>query len=147
MREISLSFLSPLLLLLCSQIQENRAFTIQQSATSFRPTTARSRACFPLRAGGFEWNDPTEAFDQGVENPYKNPALMLGEEGNKIDPARLLSPRLSGVNLYFIGIMGTGKSKIGDMIARREYTVEEGKMCRRLGCQLISLGWFILSFS
>ena len=126
MREVTLTFLSPLLLLvclLCSQIRENHAFTIQQSSTSsFRPT-ARSRASIPLSAGGFEWNDPTEAFDQGVENPYKNPALMLGEEGTKIDPARLLSPRLSGVNLYFIGLMGSGKSKIGDMIARREYTL------------------------
>eukprot|EP00529_Nitzschia_sp_RCC80_P029357 CAMPEP_0113456674 /NCGR_PEP_ID=MMETSP0014_2-20120614/9010_1 /TAXON_ID=2857 /ORGANISM="Nitzschia sp." /LENGTH=330 /DNA_ID=CAMNT_0000348137 /DNA_START=104 /DNA_END=1096 /DNA_ORIENTATION=+ /assembly_acc=CAM_ASM_000159 len=92
-------------------------------------TTARHMA------GGFEWEDPTEAFDQGVENPYKNPDLMKGSaaggdgedsdsEGGggvpmKIDPARLLGPRLSGTNLYLIGMMGTGKSAVGDKVARR----------------------------
>ena len=79
-------------------------------------------------AGGFEWEDPTEAFDQGVENPYKNPDLMKGEgegvDGDapmKIDPARLLGPRLSGTNLYLIGMMGTGKSSVGDKVARRTF--------------------------
>lgn len=37
----------------------------------------------------------------------------------KIDPARLLSPRLRGCNLYFIGMMGSGKSTVGDLVARR----------------------------
>lgn len=77
-------------------------------------TTARS-------AGGFEWESPEEAFDQGVENPFKNPELMKNqEEGLKIDPARLLGPRLQGSNLYFIGMMGSGKTKVGDTVARRE---------------------------
>lgn len=55
-----------------------------------------------LKAGGFEWEDPTEAFDQGVENPFKNPDLMKSSEGEdmQIDPARLLGPRLNGSNLY-----------------------------------------------
>lgn len=55
-----------------------------------------------LSAGGFEWEDPTEAVDQGVENPFKNPDLMKSREGEdmKIDPARLLGPRLNGSNLY-----------------------------------------------
>jgi len=75
----------------------------------------------PLHAGGFEWEDPGETFDQGVENPFKNPELMKGEEGMKIDPARLLSPRLNGSNLYLIGMMGTGKSTIGNMVARRKF--------------------------
>ena len=35
-----------------------------------------------LAAGGFEWEDPTEAYDQGVDNPFKNPELMKGEEEN-----------------------------------------------------------------
>jgi hypothetical protein len=74
-------------------------------------------------AGGFEWEDPTEAFDQGVENPFKNPDLMKNAEDSnmKFDPARLLGPRLNGVNLYLIGMMGTGKSSVGDIVARREY--------------------------
>lgn len=78
-------------------------------------------------AGGFEWEDPTEAaFDQGVDNPFKNPELTKGmdSEGGamKIDPARLLGPRLNGVNLYLIGMMGSGKSSVGDIVARREYS-------------------------
>jgi len=72
-----------------------------------------------LKAGGFEWEDPGEVFDQGVENPFKNPDLMKGDGDMKIDPARLLGPRLQGTNLYFIGMMGSGKSAIGDIIARR----------------------------
>ena len=86
-----------------------------------------------LHAGGFEWEDPGEAFDQGVENPFKNPELLTKKSGSggddeggdetqmKVDPARLLSPRLNGSNLYFIGMMGTGKSTIGNIIARRKF--------------------------
>lgn len=74
---------------------------------------------FVLYAGGFEWEDPGEAFDQGVENPFKNPELMNSAEGLKIDPARLLGPRLSGSNLYLIGMMGCGKSSVGNILARR----------------------------
>lgn len=77
-----------------------------------------------LKAGGFQWEDPANTFDQGVENPFKNPDLMKGTGGPdgdhlKIDPARLLGPRLSGSNLYFIGMMGSGKSAIGNSVARR----------------------------
>lgn len=72
-----------------------------------------------LSAGGFEWEDPTESFDQGVENPYKNEELMNTDDGMKIDPARLLGPRLNGVNLYFVGMMGSGKTAVGDLVARR----------------------------
>mmetsp|Transcript_2470 Transcript_2470/g.3258 ORF Transcript_2470/g.3258 Transcript_2470/m.3258 type:complete len:288 (-) Transcript_2470:151-1014(-) len=68
-----------------------------------------------LNAGGFEWDDPTDAFDQGVENPFKNPAF----KGMSVDAGRLLSPRLQGANMYFIGMMGTGKSVVGDIVARR----------------------------
>lgn len=76
-----------------------------------------------LLAGGFEWEDPTsDQADPGVDNPFKNPELLVedGEEGSmKIDPARLLGPRLKGCNLYFIGMMGSGKSAVGDAVARR----------------------------
>lgn len=80
----------------------------------------------PLSAGGFEWEDPTsDQADPGVENPFKNPDLLKsdeeGEDGSslKVDPARLLSPRLRGCNLYMIGMMGSGKSAVGDALARR----------------------------
>jgi len=74
-----------------------------------------------VEAGGFEWEDPGDVFDQAVENPFKNPDLVKGEEGMKIDPARLLGPRLNGSNLYLVGMMGSGKSTVGDIVARREY--------------------------
>jgi shikimate kinase len=85
-----------------------------------RVATTTQPSLVVLHAGGFEWDDPTEAFDQGVENPFKNPGLMNSEEGLKIDPARLLGPRLNGANLYLIGMMGSGKSSVGDIVARRE---------------------------
>merc|ERR1719343_44440 len=74
-----------------------------------------------LYAGGFEWDDPQEAFDQDVGNPFKNPDFdKKDEEGTlKVDAARLLSPRLQGSNLYLIGMMGAGKSAVGDALARR----------------------------
>lgn len=65
-------------------------------------------------------------FDQGVENPFKNPELMKNsEEGMVIDPARLLGPRLGGTNLYFVGMMGSGKSSVGKVVASRKL-VDDG---------------------
>lgn len=81
-----------------------------------------------LAAGGFEWEDPTsDQADPGVENPYKNPDLLKPSDGGGdgddatllVDPARLLSPRLRGCNLYLVGMMGSGKSAVGDALARR----------------------------
>ena len=43
--------------------------------------------------------------------------------GAQHDPARLLGPRLQGSNLYFIGLMGSGKSAVGDIVARSEFCV------------------------
>lgn len=77
-------------------------------------------------AGGFEWQDPQDLSDQDVGNPFKNEELLKGvgdgdavEGGMKVDPARLLGPRLQGCNLYLIGMMGCGKSVVGDIVARR----------------------------
>jgi len=44
---------------------------------------------------------------------------MDSEDGLKIDPARLLTPRLNVANLYLVGMMGSGKTSVGDKIARR----------------------------
>eukprot|EP00980_Cylindrotheca_fusiformis_P014203 scaffold3736_cov103-Cylindrotheca_fusiformis.AAC.5 len=88
-------------------------------ALAFSPGKVSFARPVALKAGGFEWEDPTEAFDQGVENPYKNAELMNGNEELKVDPARLLGPRLKGTNLYLIGMMGSGKSSVGDAVARR----------------------------
>lgn len=91
---------------------------------AFALSLLRRRSLVRLNAGGFEWEDPGEVFDQGVENPFKNPDLMKGgEDGMKIDPARLLGPRLNGSNLYLIGMMGSGKSSVGNKVARRESLV------------------------
>jgi len=58
-----------------------------------------------------------------VDNPFKNPSLLdkSSDDGvsMKIDPARLLGPRLRGCSLYFIGMPGSGKSAVGDALARR----------------------------
>jgi hypothetical protein len=84
--------------------------------SAFAPGLAQRSQKFVLKAGGFEWEDPGEAFDQGVDNPFKKSS----EEGLKIDPARLLGPRLNGSNLYLVGMMGSGKSSVGDVVARRK---------------------------
>ena len=96
------------------------------SRTSDRSSTTNVRR---LYAGGFNWEDPADIInDPGVENPFKNPSLLeQPSNGNdndggsllKVDPARLLSPRLQGCNLYLIGMMGSGKSAVGDALARR----------------------------
>mmetsp|Transcript_31150 Transcript_31150/g.29996 ORF Transcript_31150/g.29996 Transcript_31150/m.29996 type:complete len:277 (-) Transcript_31150:193-1023(-) len=105
------------LLIGVSAVCDTRAFTVVTSRVS---VTSRSSSLF---AGGFEWEDPAEQFDQGVENPFKNPELMKDAEGNmKIDAARLLGPRLQGSNLYLIGMMGSGKTAVGDIVARRMQT-------------------------
>ena len=94
-----------------------RTRTTKTKTTFLSPTTTTTT----LQAGGFEWEDPAEAFDQGVENPFKNPELMKGDGDMKIDPARLLGPRLQGSNLYFVGMMGSGKSAVGDVVAKRKF--------------------------
>ena len=102
------------------------------TALSFAPSPIHRnhvKKVATLSAGGFEWEDPTsDQADPGVDNPFKNPDLLKSKDGSgdnddnedlKVDPARLLSPRLRGCNLYFIGMMGSGKSAVGDALARR----------------------------
>jgi ABC-type uncharacterized transport system fused permease/ATPase subunit len=77
-------------------------------------------------AGNFEWEaddktDEIDFMDQGVDNPYKKADLMDEDGTLKIDPARLLSPRMNGSNLYLVGMMGSGKSAVGRIIAKRMY--------------------------
>ena len=128
----SLSLLPPCLLVLTSNLTAFTPSYLQQTNQRnlivggglddhVATTSSCRRTSVVLYAGGFEWEDPTESFDQGVENPFKNPDLMNSEEGMKIDPARLLGPRLNGANLYFVGMMGCGKSAVGDIVARREF--------------------------
>jgi len=79
----------------------------------------KQNTCIGAGAGGFEWEDPIEAFDQEVENPFKNNEFDFGDDNFKVDPARLLSPRLQGSNLYFVGMMGCGKTSVANSLARR----------------------------
>jgi hypothetical protein len=88
------------------------------SSWAFVPSSLPRVPVTIQKAGGFEWEDPTESFDQGVDNPFKNQELMNSEDGMKVDPARLLGPRLNGANLYFVGMMGSGKTAVGDIVAR-----------------------------
>jgi hypothetical protein len=93
------------------------------SSWAFAPSSLRRVPISAQKAGGFEWEDPVESYDQGVDNPFKNPELMNSDDGMRIDPARLLAPRLNGANLYFVGMMGSGKTAVGDIVARSKYWV------------------------
>ena len=93
-------------------------------------------------AGGFEWEDPEEQGEMGVENPFKKGA-SVDETGMKVDPARLLGPRLQGTNLYVVGLMGTGKSAVGDALARRKL---RGKCIRFLTCRSAITGVGLFSY-
>ena len=106
------------------------AFTSPATTVAPSKSASFSSSVVVLKAGGFEWEDPTdEKFDQGVDNPFKNPELIKAmkkdggdddDETKAIDPARLLGPRLQGSNLYLVGMMGSGKSSVGDKLARRK---------------------------
>jgi shikimate kinase len=109
------------------QLLTTVALSLCSSVIAFTPhrTFAAPSPTIVLNAGGFEWEDPVNAFDQGVDNPYKNADLMTPTDGGmKIDPARLLSPRLNGANVYFIGMMGSGKTSVGEAVARSKLRPE-----------------------
>ncbi|EED90459.1 predicted protein [Thalassiosira pseudonana CCMP1335] len=123
--------LPPRLLLLTALLGTSLSFTPSHHPLH-KVTTLPSTSTTVLSAGGFEWDDPnSDLADPGVDNPFKNPTLLDTTSSNdgdddtngtttlKVDPARLLSPRLQGCNLYFIGMMGSGKSAVGDALARR----------------------------
>lgn len=102
-------------------------FTLQHTNVLQRPTyhqISRTDTLLASTAGNFEWeaddkNDEIDFMDQGVDNPYKKADLMDEDGTLKIDPARLLSPRMNGSNLYLVGMMGSGKSAVGRIIAKR----------------------------
>ena len=119
------SIISLLVLVIGTSTTTTLAFQSNRPSTKAPGVTRLQRTNnVLLKAGGFEWEDPTESFDQGVENPYKNTEITTDSEGKmKIDPARLLGPRLQGSNLYFIGMMGSGKSAVGEIVAKRESAI------------------------
>mmetsp|Transcript_10787 Transcript_10787/g.16034 ORF Transcript_10787/g.16034 Transcript_10787/m.16034 type:complete len:310 (-) Transcript_10787:251-1180(-) len=72
-----------------------------------------------LWAGGFEYNEEDAQYDD-IENPFKKDDSYDGDTGElKVDPARLLGPRLKGSSLYLVGMMGSGKSSVGNVLAKR----------------------------
>jgi hypothetical protein len=92
------------------------------------PLLSSSKLELASTAGNFDWgtesdtnddNNEQQDFDQGVDNPFKRPDLMDDYGTLKIDPARLLSPRMNGSNIYLVGMMGSGKSAVGKIIAKR----------------------------
>lgn len=112
--------------LLLTAVLVGSALSFAPSPILRRTTTAPKQSTHTtLSAGGFEWEDPTsDQADPGVDNPFKNPELLNSategdDESLKVDPARLLSPRLQGCSIYVIGMMGSGKSAVGDALARR----------------------------
>jgi len=110
-------------LLISLTLTPTTAFTLLPTTpliVRHHPTTVSPSSVVVLEAGGFEWEDPTEKFDQEVDNPFKKTAEEDADNASmKIDPARLLGPRLQGSNVYFIGMMGSGKSAVGDTFAKR----------------------------
>ena len=107
-------------------LSTNRAATLQRTVATGHQSYQRLSWLENLSstAGNFEWEaDDTENeidfMDQGVDNPYKKADLMDKDGALKIDPARLLSPRMNGSNLYLVGMMGSGKSAVGRIIAKR----------------------------
>ena len=48
------------------------ALMAARQSWAFVPSSVRSAPLLVREAGGFEWEDPTESFDQGVENPFKS---------------------------------------------------------------------------
>jgi len=49
----------------------------------------------------------------------ENKAMDFSNFLNGKEAATLLSDRLKGTNLYFIGMMGAGKSTIGRLVAKQ----------------------------
>ena len=71
-----------------------------------------------LQAGGFEYQEDEDQYDS-IENPYKKESSFDTDGSLKVDAARLLGPRLKGSSVYLVGMMGSGKSSVGNVLAKR----------------------------
>ena len=100
--------------LLVSSLSIGAAFTTSSFIT--RPY-AVAPAAPSLKAGGFEYQDDDQ-YDS-IENPFKNDSAYDEEGALKVDAARLLGPRLKGSSVYLVGMMGSGKSAVGNVLAKR----------------------------
>lgn len=78
----------------------------------------KSRNYSVLCAGGFEYQEDEDGFDS-IENPYKKDSSFDDDGTLKLDAARLLGPRLKGSSVYLVGMMGSGKSSVGNFLAKR----------------------------
>ena len=87
--------------------------------------------------GTYNFLDTDTIIEQATKMSIPDIFEAEGEEGMKIDPARLLGPRLQGSNLYFVGMMGSGKSAVGDIVARSECS---DVFCFVLGVEVSMVG-------
>ncbi|GMH64444.1 hypothetical protein TrLO_g8300 [Triparma laevis f. longispina] len=73
--------------------------------------------------GGFDYQPDDDIPDNPLTSSKPPPPNPLDDptspDSLTPDPARLLSPRLGGTNLYLIGLMGSGKSAIAQTLALR----------------------------
>ncbi|GMH46339.1 hypothetical protein TrRE_jg1891 [Triparma retinervis] len=93
---------SLILLLIASACHLSYPFTILP-ATFTRISSIRSNKQL-LRVGGFDYM------------PEEPPPPSATKDS---DPARLLTPKLGGTNVYLVGMMGSGKTAVGALLAQR----------------------------
>ena len=100
-----------------------------QLAQAFVPSHVRQSTFVVTEAGGFEWEDPTESFDQGVENPFKNEELMNSEDGMKIDiPTSVSDATKAGTSSKDTEQLFSGEKLISERFAEVSF---DSLDCRR----------------